>query len=192
MLRQIIKRWLTIIVLFICALEAAASQGGRDAQGRDSVPDVPLLSAEDKAQLSEALRLQMALGDQLWRGLGRAHIPIILSNDRYEFLIGETNPPAPWVAVKGDSFNGKSYYHRDASNPQYFAVQVGEGWAGSIGTLDWMNKKSPLKLSRDFHVALILHEMFHAYQAAQSSERFKQALMETSERAKQVSHDKWA
>ena len=166
---------MTIIALIILALKAPASQSGREAERQDFPPDVPLLSTDDKAELSEALRLQTALGDQVWPGLGRASILVILYNDRYEFLIGETSPPEPWEVIEGDNFNGKPYYRRNTSNPQAFAVQVGDRWAGSLITLDGMNRKSPLKLGRDFHVVAILHEMFHAYQAKQALERFKQA-----------------
>lgn len=152
MLRKIIKRWLRITVLIILSLEVSASHSRREAERQNSALDLPLLSADNKAQLSEALRLQRALGDQVWPGLGRAAIPIILFNDRYEFLIGKTDPPATWTVVESDNFNGEPYYRRTASNPQAFAVQVGAQWAGSMSALDRMNRKSPLKLSRDFHV----------------------------------------
>jgi hypothetical protein len=175
MLRRIIRRRLGIALLITLAL-VSASQGRQQAQRQNSALDLLLLSDDDKAELSEAVRLQKALGDQVWPGLGRASIPIILYNDRYEFLTGTTDPPAPWAVVEGDNFNGEKYYRRDVTNPQAFAVQVGGRWAGSMSTLGWMNRKSPLKLSRDFHVVALLHEMFHAYQASQSPERFNQAM----------------
>lgn len=189
MLRRIIKRWLRITVLIILALEGSASQSRREAEGQNSALDSPLLSADDKAQLSETLRLQRALGDQVWPGLGRASIPVILYNGRYEFLIGKADPPPPWAVVESDNFSGEKYYRRDASNPQAFAVQVGDRWAGSMSTLEWMNRKSPLKLSRDFHVVVVLHEMFHVYQATQSSERFKQAMRVYAAEARYPSKD---
>jgi hypothetical protein len=176
MLRKINKRRLAIIILIVLVLEVSASQSGREGEPQNAAPDSLRLSAEDKAELSEVLRLQLALGDQVWAGLSQARIPVILYDDGYEFLVGKPDPPAPWAVVEGDNFNGKPYYRRNASHPQAFAVEIGEGWAGSLSTLEHMNRKSLMKLSRDFHVALILHEMFHAYQATQSSQRFKQAL----------------
>lgn len=189
MRRRIIKRCLRITVLIILALAVSASQSRREAEGQNSALDSPLLSADDKAQLSETLRLQRALGDQVWPGLGRASIPVILYNERYEFLIGKTDPPPPWAVVESDNFNGEKYYRRDASNPQAFAVQVGDRWASSMSTLEWMNRRSPLKLSRDFHVVAVLHEMFHVYQATQSSERFKQAMRMYAAEARYPSKD---
>lgn len=175
MLRRIIRRRLGIALLIMLALEVSASQGRQQAERQDSALDSPLLSDDDKAELSEVARLQKALGDQVWPGFGRASIPLILYNNRYEFLIGTTDPPAPWAVVESDYFNGEKYYRRNATNPQAFAVHVDDRWAGSMSTLGRMNRKSPLKLSRDFHVVAVLHEMFHAYQSSQSPERFNQA-----------------
>ena len=138
--------------------------------------DSPTLTPVDKAQLSETLRLQKALGDQVWPGLGRARIPIILYNSRYEFLVGVKKAPPPWDTVEGDEFAGEKYYRRSASNPQAFAVRIGGEWVASMTALDWMNHESPIKVSPDFHVVAILHEMLHAYQATQSEKRFKKAL----------------
>ena len=174
--RRVVKRRLSITILIILAMEVSASHNRQVAEGQNSALDSPLLSADDKAQLSETLRLQRELGDKVWPGLGRAHIPVILYNERYEFLTGKTDPPAPWAVVDGDNFNGEKYYRRNASNSQAFAVEVGDQWVGSMSTLEWMNRRSPLKLSRDFHVVAVLHEMFHVYQATSSSQRFKQAL----------------
>lgn len=135
-----------------------------------------ILSAQDKELLKEALRLQQTLGDQVWPGLGSAGIPIILFNDSYEFLFKATNPPSSWTMVKDDDFFGQQYYRRSAVEPQAFALPVGEEWAGSMSTLDWINRKSPLKLSRDFYVVLILHEVFHAFQAREAAALFNKAL----------------
>jgi hypothetical protein len=38
-----------------------------------------------------------------------------------------------------------------------------------------MNVKVPLKITPDYHVTMILHEVFHAYQATQSPVRFARA-----------------
>jgi hypothetical protein len=48
-------------------------------------------------------------------------------------------------------------------------------WAGSMSTLERMNARLPLKITPDYHVTMILHEMFHAYQARQSPARFARA-----------------
>lgn len=139
------------------------------------VQDPLMLSAADKTELAEESRLKAELGDQVWPGLGSADIPIILFNDSYEYLIGEKDPPGPWKIVEGDDYQGHAYYRRAAQDPQAFAVLVGTHWAGSIGTLDSMNRKIPFKLRPDFHVVMILHEVFHAFQAGQAPGRFTKA-----------------
>jgi hypothetical protein len=134
-----------------------------------------VLSAADKAELTEALRLKAEFGDQVWPGFGGSAIPIILYNDSYEFLVGEENPVGTWEVVKEDDFRGRPYYRRAAKNPQSFAVSIGTRWAGRIGTLDWMNSKGPFKVTADFLIVGLLHEMFHAYQANMAPTRFARA-----------------
>ena len=134
-----------------------------------------MLSTADKTELAEIFRLKTELGDQVWPGLSRIDVPLILYNERYEFLVGEAKPPSPWQAVRGDDFLGRSYFRRPAENPQSFAVAVGTRWAGRIGTLELMNSKIPFRLSREFHVVLMLHEVFHAFQATLAPQRFAKA-----------------
>lgn len=138
--------------------------------------DLEVLSIADKAELAEILRLKNELGDQVWPGLGRIDVPVILYNERYEFLVGEAKPPSPWQVVNGDNFLGSPYYRRPADNPQSFAVAVGTLWAGSGSTLELMNRKIPFRLSREFHVVIILHEVFHAFQATLAPQRFAKAM----------------
>jgi len=138
--------------------------------------DLGVLSSAEKIELIEILRLKNEIGDQVWPGLGRADIPIILFNERSEFLVGLAEPPSPWQVVKGDSFLGRSYYLRPAADPQAFAVAVGTRWAGSGGTLELMDRRIPFRLSVEFHVVVVLHEVFHAFQAARAPQRFAEAM----------------
>jgi len=137
--------------------------------------DLERLSDADKTELIEILRLKNEFGDQVWPGLSGSDIRNILYNERYEFLVGHPKPPSPWEVVKGDSFLGRPYHRRPAENPQTFAVAVGTLWAGSGGTLELMNSKIPFRLSREFHVVIALHEIFHAFQANRAPQRFARA-----------------
>ena len=152
-----------------------AEQNAEKAVLKNSVQKQPVLSAADKAELAEALRLKAEFGDQVWPGFSGSGIPIILYNDSYEFLVGEENPADSWEVVKEDNFMGRPYYRRAGKNPQSFAVSIGTRWAGRIGTLDWWNSKSPLKITADFHIVGLIHEVFHAYQANLVPARFARA-----------------
>jgi hypothetical protein len=143
---------------------------------QNPVEDRPFLSAEDKVEISEILRLKTEVGDQIWPGFAGADIPIVLFNARYEFLAGLAEPSGAWEIAPGDEFQGRPYFRRETQKPKAFAVRIGARWAGSIGTLGYMNGKIPLKLGPDFHMAMTLHEMFHAFQAEQAPERFPKAL----------------
>jgi hypothetical protein len=137
----------------------------------------PVLTAEDKELLAEAFRLKLALGDEVWPGLGSAPIPVIIYNESYEFLTGPVNPALepPWAVVEKDDFLGQPYYRRPAENPQAFAIDLGEQWAASMTSLARLSRKVPLKLAPDFYVVLLLHEVFHAFQASLEAARFRRA-----------------
>jgi hypothetical protein len=174
MIRRKSSRWLILFVAsspWLFSAPKASSDGDQN-----SSLDLAALSNVDKAELVEVLRLKTELGDQVWPGLSRIDIPVILYNERSEFLVGKAKPPSPWQVVKGDSFLGRPYYRRPAENPQAFAVAVGTLWAGSGGTLELMNRKIPFRLSREFHVVIILHEVFHAFQATLAPQRFAKAM----------------
>ncbi len=170
------KRCLTMMALAALALWIKATANGQEKAPQSSLLNSPLLVAADKAVLTEVLRLQATLGDQVWPGLGQARILLILYNDAYEFLVGASQPPAPWVTVEGDDYQGRPYHRRPASDPQAFAVAVGGQWAGCFCTLEMLNRSFPVRLGRDFQAIAFLHEMFHAFQATQAAARFTAAL----------------
>lgn len=168
--------WPAILVVGLVVHALLLAQGTQQARPPLPPPDQPALSALDKTELGEVLKLKAEAGDEVWPGLAGAGIPVILFNARYEFLVGMANPPAPWEVVTDENFQGKPYSRRSADNPQNFAVKVGAAYAGSASALGLMNSKSPMKLGPDFHVVLVLHEMFHAYQADQDAARLDRAL----------------
>jgi len=182
-----------MIPLLLLLANRPSVQSGPQPDDPSSPAHAPRLSAEDKAILSDVVRLQTDLGEDLWPGYGRASIPIILYNERYEFLIGETTPPPPWVVVESDSFGGNPYYRRDSSNPQAFAVPVGTGWAGSLTSFEAINRGGPMKMmkiTREYYVSLVHHEMFHAFQASRGEDHFRQAGRAYSAEARYPGKDK--
>lgn len=181
--------WLLLLTVNACDAGILAARVRTEAQAPQPALNSPLLSAADKSEIDEALRLQASLGDRVWPGFGHSKIPIILYNDKYEFLTRATSPPAPWTAVEGDSFRSRPYYRRVAGKPQAFAVPMGATWAGSMSTLERMNVKMPLKITPDYHVVMILHEMFHAFQASQSPARFAGSLAVYSAEDRYHKHD---
>ncbi len=158
-----------------------ASDIGAARQARPAPPSAALdqstgkLSASDKSEIATAMDLKTTLGDKIWPGFDSASIPIVLYDSSFEFLTGAAEPPAPWEKVAGDALGERPYFRRPAADPQSFAVKVDSGWAGSVSTLASMNAKNPIKLTPDLHVVIILHEMFHAFQAMEAPERFAAA-----------------
>jgi hypothetical protein len=178
--------------LMICIFAFPLMTGGNPAvQDEDAHPR---LSAEDKSQLYELLRLKETAGSQVWPGFDAAGIPLIQYDERYEYLVLYPDPPAPWTAVKNDTFLDRPYFYRPAGETEAFAVPVGDVWAGSLDTLDSMNRSMekqireripPEKLTPVFiqmmairpphHVVALLHESFHAFQAKTAPGRFAAA-----------------
>jgi hypothetical protein len=172
--RPAAPRLITVLaVLTLLSVQAPpAASPGIQGQAQPS----GFLSPEDKEELREAIRLRESCGAQVWPGLERAEIPMILFDESSEFLIGLAAPGPAWTAVGGDDFEGHPYFRRPAPKPQAFAVPVDGTWAGSMSTLGRMNRRGPMRFARGFHLALLLHEMFHAFQAIQAPERFARAM----------------
>lgn len=166
-----------LYMLISIAVVSGANHPQPQATARSTAPGAgSLLTSQDKALLQEALNLKEVFGDDVWPGFRAAAVPIILYNDHFEFLTGSVNPKRPpWVKAEDDVFSGRSYYRRPAINPQAFAVEVEGEWAGSMSTLDRMAARIPLKISPDYYVVLLLHEVFHAFQASQETARFRRA-----------------
>ncbi len=185
-------KWVRRVFYALCAgLVLLALTNWAVAVRRSRPLDRSRLEPAEKAQLSEALRLKRTLGDRVWPGFRAAAVPVILFNDRYEFLVEAGEAPEPWEPVHGDDFEGKPYFRRAADNPQAFAVPVGDRWAGSLGTVSRMNREYlngvrgqlPPVLAQlfpffmatvgtDMHVAALLHEIFHAHEATAAAGHF--------------------
>ncbi len=187
----------------ICIISLAVfAISNRTLPKRSSV--VRTLSEEDKVRLAEFLHIRTQLSNAVFPGWGEADIPVIHYNEEYAFLIGYPDPPDGWIKipaeikrgsawepVAGDSFMGQTYYrqrlHDPGITPEAFTVKVGDRWASSLPTLDWMKINliqaiqqdlpsflrpvfpyrlflSQLLSSDDQYISLNAHESFHAYQ----------------------------
>lgn len=143
MLKRKMKRvfiCLAVLVSAAAMIRAAAIGDCQDEQTIKKSAGQAVLSAEDKIQLTELLKLKETSGSLVWPGLGEAVIPLIQYNERYEFLILHSAPPSPWEIVEDDTFHDRPYYRRLSGDTEAFAVPVGDLWAGSLNTLGSMNR----------------------------------------------------
>lgn len=131
-------------------------------------------SEDDRRELKELLRIQRTYGDGVWPGFGAAVIPIVLYDERFEYLFGHPAPPKEWTRLEAFIEREGDLFVRPAERTQGFAVKVGGVWCGSFATFEHM--ASRLKRGRDFHIAATLHETFHAFQAQSAPERFAAAM----------------
>lgn len=185
---------LGLLLIATVGLVCLGLANARQAQRQSRPVDAAALTPAQKAQVSGAVRLQRELGDRIWPGLGETEIPVVLYNDRYEFLSGLESPPSLWERVPDDELTGAPYFRRPAANPQSFAVPIGNDWVASLGSLELVNREIFLNLRRDLPPVLgklvpyrlvamgqdygqsaLLHEMFHVYQHTQNPERFEQS-----------------
>lgn len=150
------------------------------------------LTGTDRRALAEARRLKAAYGQSVWPGFGRADLPQILYNDRWEFLAGwSPPPPAGWVRSPGDDLFEVSVWRRRAEDPGAFALEIEGRWAGRYPVRRLLNRRRvrearggmdplsaalvPVGLSTvatDLYVVQLLHTAFHAFQATRARDRF--------------------
>ncbi|HEU0295748.1 MAG TPA: hypothetical protein VFR47_23615 [Anaerolineales bacterium] len=181
------------ILLGICLLLSAVSAFSNRNLPKQENSELP--GPLDKARLLEALQLRAMLGDQVWPGWGSTEIPIILSNDSYEFLFDyRGQPPAEWSLIADDDLAGKPFFRRTADDPQNFAVRVGDIWTASIGTknnmdvflIDTFRDMFPTPIKQIFpyrfliqpsetQLGGLLHETFHVFQYQIAPDRVTEA-----------------
>jgi hypothetical protein len=153
------------------------------------------LAGLDKARLAEALNIKSRLGNRLWPEWAAAQHPLILWNQAYEFLVDfPGQPPVEWETVPQDSFNGGFYYRRKAMDPQNFAVQVGDVWAGSMAVkteadvflIESFHSMFPTPLKQVFpyrvliqpsetQIGGVLHEDFHVFEEETAPQKLLKA-----------------
>jgi len=174
-----------------------------------------LLSQEEKIIVKELENLVDTLGNSVFPGFGEADIPTILYNSDYAFLVGTSNPADGWIKVpqgtaRGTGWEqvaqenllGQPYYRQPLpdpeTTPEAFTVRIGDEWAASMQTYNWMKismvemirKDLPgliqpifpyrifsnqLVRGQDQYVTILAHERFHAYQGFLAEEKLSQA-----------------
>ena len=181
----------TLGMLLVAALLILGVVSGRDAARLNHPLTAAALSEAELAQAAAIREAKLTVGDQIWPGFGPAPISFVLFNDQYEFLLGADAAPTGWEAVPDGLFAGRPYFRRPSVNPQAYAVAVGDGWAGSMTTPSRMNRDIFLQMRNDLPLGLgrlvphamieinapyfrsvMLHETFHAFQAASAPKRF--------------------
>lgn len=172
------------------------------------------LSDTEKARLAEVFHLRQQLGQAVWPGWEQADIPLIVYNEAYAFLLGLAAPAdgwrtvpqdevrgGPWELIPGETFLGQPYYRQrlaDGVTPQAFTVRVGDAWAASLQTKEWLEialrrqlqEELPPLLSQVFpyswfvpalvghtegYITKVAHETFHAYQGQVAPARLDNA-----------------
>jgi len=215
-------RWRKIVVtvlaglLGLCVLAVAATAVINQTIPTQSAT-VDRLNAAEKARITEFFHLRQTLGNAAWPDWGQSNNPVVVYNEAYAFLIGYPEPPdgwytvpdrrvlgGPWQLTPDETLDGAPYYRQTlpASDvtPQAFTVQIGERWAGSLTTWEWMQIELPNQLrhelppgirqvfpyflvsqvlvdNSDWYIALLAHEAFHAYQGTRAPERVAAAEM---------------
>ena len=123
-----------------------------------------------------------AYGDDIFKGFN-GNTDLIIYNDKYEFLICDNNSDAVWELIDNNTVLNKRIYRRNAENPQAFAVSVNDKWVGSMSTKNTFNKTMAnsvpvffpiqvMTMDDELNKAVVIHEMVHAFQANNNSERF--------------------
>lgn len=215
MLRQLVRILLiALIVLFgVALLATVVSVVANRRLPRASVAPARLSVAE-QARLAEYFHLRGELGERVWPGFGKADIPVVLYNEAMVFLVGLADPAPGWQPMPdgdvaggrwtplAESVAGQATYSQPlpagGATPQSFTVQVGDRWAASLTTMEWMRVGlaeeiradlppavaavfpyglfiNQLVSGSDQFISLIVHEAFHAFQGQVAPQRLAAA-----------------
>ena len=201
-----------ILLLLAVAGAALLTLSNQRLPNRSTVID--RLSEPEKARLAEVFHLRQQVGQVVWPGWAQADIPLIVYNEAYAFLLGGDEPAdgwltvpqnelrgGPWELTPGETFLGQPYYRQrlvDGVTPQAFTVRVGDKWAASLQTKEWLEialrqqlqEELPPPLAQVFpfrwvvpllvghsegYITKVVHETFHAYQGQVASTRLDNA-----------------
>jgi len=121
-------------------------------------------------------------GDDIFTGF-KENRDLIIFNDKFEFLICDDNSVPGWELIDNNEVLNKRIFRRNADNPQAFAVPVNGELVGSMSTKNTFNKTMANTVPIIFPIqtviaddeqykALVIHEMVHAFEAKNNSERF--------------------
>jgi hypothetical protein len=188
----------------LCLVGAAASATSNLFLPQESAA-TGQLNELDKQRLAEALHLRKLLGDLVWPGFGGAELPVIVWNHNYSFLVGLPQAPQGWETVTDDDFQGRPYHRQKSTDPQNFAVPVGDVWAASTATksetdaflrqifrdilpplIEDIFPYRILLQPSEVQISAVAHESFHVFQQMRVPER-----LATAEQAHQAGVRYW-
>lgn len=203
---------LGLLGLLVVAL-AVSALANRARPTASADPDD--LDALALTRLTEYGHLQTSLGNAVWPGFGERPIPAVLYNEATAFLAGVDDPPPGWRTVPEGRAVGGAWqpvpetavlnaplYRQplppSGETPQAFTVGVGDRYAASLATMEWMpialaeqirgDLPAPvaavfpyglftgeLVTGTEHYLSLLVHEAFHAHVAAVAPARLAAA-----------------
>lgn len=178
--------------LLVVGVAAGAWLNHRALDRIDRRVTADTLTAAERRVVSEARRLKAAYGGRVWPGVARADLPVVLYNDRWEFLVGWPPPaPAGWERTGTDELLDAPVWRRRDRDPRPFVVEVADRWAARYPVPRVLERRQVLRARRgfdpisaavipvslstvppDLYVARLLDVTFHAFQATRSEDRF--------------------
>ncbi len=201
-----------VTVLLITVAVIIAALVNRNRPTRSAAPAV--LNAAEQTRLVEYFRAHRALADGIWPGWGAQDIPVVVYNEAYAFLVGMPDPAHGWIKMPenrprggawqlvGEILDGHALHSQPLvsadDNPDAFTVMIGDRWAASLPTMEWMRidlgnriqaQLPPLVRlvfpyglfanqlvgSSEHYITLVAHESFHAYQGMVAADRVRAA-----------------
>lgn len=126
---------------------------------------IPKLSKEDSIRIGEVFHLWQKKGDIVWPGWTSEIIPINYIKQNFEYLVGHPNPPEEYVLQGKNSVLHQNVFVRPREMRETLATTV---YMNGIDTVA-IGSPDALDYSTTHWVFVVLHEMFHVYQAIRGS-----------------------
>lgn len=188
-MKKLMKRILLTIVIVISVLIVGLIVCNRIFYVKYNKADTTSdhLSVADINRVYSIYNYLSENGDNIFNEFDGKDMNLLIYNEAYEFLFSDCQPSGQeWTNVGKDEGTDKSIYRRIANNSQAFAVKVDASWVGSFATMDTYHKQilkeipifyppQLISLDESYYTAIVIHEMLHAFQGRNHSDRVDQA-----------------
>lgn len=129
-----------------------------------SYSQVPSVRLEDKTRIREAIKIQDEVGNEVWDGITRVPITLLLITEDIEFLFNHPYPSSEFIFLENDTITKSNIYYRSRQFPVHLQAAfpaVNGVSCVVIGTPENTNTTS------NQWILTVLHENFHQYQTSQ-------------------------
>lgn len=125
----------------------------------------PQIREDDRIRIAEAFRMDMMLGERIWKGWSKAPFAVLLVTPEHEFLVRHPRPSKDFTSIGYDSLlKSEVYFRKRVFAPDFLAAFPAVGGVSTV--VIGQPENTEAKTSTRWVVTLF-HEHFHQLQDSQ-------------------------